>query len=83
MKFPEKDHPIWKIAQSLIAFGMMVYFYENEANGIAPHEALGIISGMMFGKLSFQGFQIYKNNNRAHNDRRSDNWPPPDNDGDA
>ena len=56
MTLPDKTHPIWKIAQSGLMLVGLIYWVEMEKNGVATHEAIGMGSGVLLGKLAHQIF---------------------------
>lgn len=54
---PDKDHPIWKLAQSIIALIGIVWFsYHSVSAGNVDTDgvASGVGSGILSGKLLYQ-----------------------------
>lgn len=53
---PDKDHPAWKLLQSLIGLLALIIWVSNENNGVATHEAVGMGGAALMGSLAGQIF---------------------------
>lgn len=58
MTMPDKDHPVWKLLQSLVSLGglaILAWHFGDHSDGLSGKEAVsGLVGGGLASKLAVQ-----------------------------